>query len=114
MHGYELRPGFESYGVNVYFNGKGELIQMYWAEQNRNLTRGDPDWDHVKWAYKVSVLTGVTVRDHLVRPSSRRSRSDSWWAQVGVHFMASNMLTMASDENLMPDHPLRRLLRPHT
>merc|ERR1712166_210478 len=98
MHGYELRPGFESYGVNVYFNGEGELIQMYWAEENRNLTRGDPEWDHVKWAYKVSVLTGVTVRDHL----------------VGVHFMASNMLTMASDENLMPDHPLRRLLRPHT
>jgi Ca2+-binding EF-hand superfamily protein len=98
LYSYELRPGFEPYGVNAYFNSNGELIQMYWAEQRRNLTRGDPDWEHVKWAYKVSVLTGVTVRDHL----------------VGVHFMRSNMLTMASDENLMPDHPLRRLLRPHT
>lgn len=56
------------------------------------------EWEHVKWAFKATVLAGATVKDHL----------------VGVHFMASNFLTTSSIDNLRDSHPIRVMLRPHT
>ena len=28
----------------------------------RNLTVGDPEWEHAKWAFRCTVLTGVTLK----------------------------------------------------
>eukprot|EP00928_Gymnodinium_smaydae_P020363 TRINITY_DN17870_c0_g2_i1.p1 TRINITY_DN17870_c0_g2~~TRINITY_DN17870_c0_g2_i1.p1 ORF type:complete len:1433 (-),score=358.29 TRINITY_DN17870_c0_g2_i1:61-4269(-) len=98
MSGFEVRPGFEKYGAIAYFSRNGYLKKIYWSHGGRNVTPGDADWEHAKWAYKCTVIAGATLRDHL----------------VGLHFVASNFLTSSAQKNLGPDHPLRRLLKPHT
>jgi len=98
MHELEVRPGFERYGAATYFDEDGHLLKIWWSHGQENVTAGEPGWEHAKWAWKCSVIAGTTLRDHL----------------VGLHFMASNFLTTAVFENLGPNHPLRRMLRPHT
>lgn len=102
MHQFEVRDGFERYGVNAYFDKDAKLVKMFWRpsplEEGVFVYPGGQHWDHVKYAFKCTVLVGVTAKDHL----------------VGIHFMASNFLTTSSTENLSPTHPLRRMLRPHT
>ena len=38
-----------------------KCVHVHTAGQ-RNLTVGDPEWEHAKWAFKCTVLTGVTVK----------------------------------------------------
>lgn len=95
---FEVRPGFEKYGAIAYFDSRAHLRKIYWSMAERNVTPGDRDWEHAKWVFKCSVIAGATLTDHL----------------VGIHFMTSNFMTSSSQKNLRPDHPLRRLLKPHT
>ena len=95
----ETRDGFESYGATAYFDSKYKLTQIYYAAEKRNVTSKQAvDWEHAKWVFKCSALSGVTLKDHL----------------VGLHFMASNFLAAAEAEHLGAQHPIRRLLRPFT
>lgn len=111
MHRLDVRPGFERYGATAFFDKRGALVKMWWSHGQQNISaprtqhNGDDDgsaarelWEHAKWSFKCSAMAGVTLKDHL----------------VGLHFMASNFLTMASAEQLGHAHPLRRMLRPHT
>jgi hypothetical protein len=97
LSGLPTRPGFEAYGARATFNDSGVLVGMT-TNAGEALAPGDPGWDHAKWVFKASALVGVTLRDHL----------------VGLHLLAANLLTSAAAERLSPDHPLRRLLKPHT
>lgn len=51
-----------------------------------------------KWAWKCTVITAVTFRDHL----------------FGVHFLAASVLDISARENLDSHHPIRRLTKPFT
>jgi len=99
-----VRPGFERYGATLYFDKDTRLRKIYWSHGDRNVTavaRGEPGWkawEHAKWAFRCSAIVGVTILDHLIT----------------VHYQAANFLTSALFENLDPQHPIRRLLRPHT
>eukprot|EP01062_Namystynia_karyoxenos_P069311 TRINITY_DN64828_c0_g1_i1.p1 TRINITY_DN64828_c0_g1~~TRINITY_DN64828_c0_g1_i1.p1 ORF type:complete len:647 (+),score=177.62 TRINITY_DN64828_c0_g1_i1:62-1942(+) len=95
---FAVRPGFEKYGATAYFTKDRKLTKIWWDHGEVLVHPANPKWEHAKWAWKCSVLVGVTFRDHL----------------TGVHLMAGNMLTLASRERLRPDHPLRRLLKPFT
>lgn len=101
LNKYNVRPGFERYGATAYFNDKQQLVQIYYPNEKKNVTKenSSPDlWEHSKWVYKCSGITGVTLKDHL----------------VGLHFMASNFLAMAEAEHLSELNPIRRLVRPFT
>lgn len=98
MSALDMRQGFEPYGATAFFRDTGDLIAIYWPYRNATLQLGDREWEHAKWVYRSSAVSGVTVRDHL----------------VGVHLMLANFLATASAEALAPDHPIRMLLRPFT
>src|SRR5262249_46743519 len=49
------------------------------------------------WRWKCSLFVGTTVADHL----------------GVVHLTISNLMVTATRENLPPDHPIRRLLKPY-
>jgi len=98
LYDLEVRPGFERYGAAAYFSEDAELVKIFWSHGDREVYPNDHEWEHAKWAYKCSVIAGVTLKDHL----------------VGIHFMASNFLTSSVVRNLPPDHPIRRLMKPHT
>jgi hypothetical protein len=98
LHDFEVRDGFEHYGAIAYFTRRADLLKIYWSHGHRNVSRGDPDWEHAKWTFKCSVIAGSTLKDHL----------------VGVHFMTANLLATNTAVHLSADHPVRRLLKPHT
>ncbi len=58
--------------------------------------RGDADWEHALWAWKCSVIVGVTLREHLFE----------------LHLTFANVLNMAATETLSPTHPIRRYRMP--
>ena len=97
MSAFKVRPGFEKYGATAYFGADRSLLMIHWDQGGVDVTPGDEQWEHAKWAWKCSCLVGVTLKDHL----------------VGVHFEASNTLYTTTIERLPPDHPVRRLLLPH-
>jgi hypothetical protein len=87
LNNYDVRPGLEKYGATAYFNDKQQLVQIYYSNELKNVTKENSNgdaWEHAKWVYKCSGITGVTLKDHL----------------VGLHFMASNFLAMAEAEHL--------------
>ena len=95
----ETRDGFENYGATVYFDENKKLVQIYYAGVGKNITKTMvEEWEHAKWVFKCSAISGVTLRDHL----------------VGLHFMASNFLAASEAQYLNGTHPIRRLLRPYT
>ena len=98
LHKYDVRPGFEKYGATAYFDEHQHLVQIYYPGEQMNVTKTMKEWEHAKWVYKCSGITGVTLKDHL----------------VGLHFMASNFLAMAEAEHLSELNPIRRLVRPFT
>jgi hypothetical protein len=73
-----------------------------------NVPADAADWEHAKWVFKVSLFTGITLRDHLVH----------------LHFLFSNNVVTAAREQLgskkgsagsdRGDSAIRRLLRPFT
>ena len=95
----ETRDGFENYGATVYFDENKKLVQIYYAGVGKNITKTMvEEWEHAKWVFKCSAISGVTLRDHL----------------VGLHFMASNFLAASEAQYLNGTHPIRRMLRPYT
>ena len=77
LHAFDVRPGFERYGATAYFDAEGTLTSIFWSHGNVTVKPGDRLWPHAKWAFKCSVLVGVTLRDHL----------------TGVHLLAANFCT---------------------
>lgn len=59
---------------------------------------GEPAWEHVKYAFKTSLFTSATLKDHLAL----------------VHWQIANPLVFASRQSFDANKPMRRLLKPHT
>lgn len=94
MSELEVRPGFQKYGAIAYFNRSQKLTKIQIAD--RFIRPGDNDWEYAKWVWKCSMLTGITLKNHLVE----------------IHLLYANVLTTISREYLPRDHPMRRLIKP--
>lgn len=98
LSGFDVREGFERYGAVAWFDEAQRPVRIHWCHGHRDVRPGDPEWAHAKWVWRSTLFVGTTVVDHL----------------VGVHWVVSSQVTAAVKENLGVDHPLRRLLAPHT
>lgn len=100
---YETRPPWTRYGSIAYFDklpnhvNRGVLLGIYSCVHARLIVPGDPLWVHTKMAFRSALLTMITFKEHLVE----------------LHWIISNGLVCAVRETLSPNHPLRRLLKPH-
>ncbi|HWZ89637.1 MAG TPA: lipoxygenase family protein [Polyangiaceae bacterium] len=97
MHGFPVRAGLQRYGAAAYFSDSGKLLRIYTAHDDRHRYPGTEGWEEAKWRWKCALFVGTTVSDHL----------------GSVHLMLSNLLVTATREQLPPDHPMRRLLKPY-
>ena len=96
MDGLEVRPGFAKYGADAFFNKDGKVVKIV----RQGVTYG-PDhdqWEYAKMSFRGSLIVKVTAVDHL----------------QGIHDTLINSMAIASREELAPNHPLRRLLKPWT
>lgn len=59
---------------------------------------GEPGWEEAKFRFRSSVMTMVTIVDHL----------------YAIHLQISNLLVVAMREKMDPNHPMRRFLTPYT
>ena len=122
MSEYATRESFERYGATAYFNKERKPMEIHrpYAKHNEAKNHwgfqgqpkkdsngkllvlvskpGDAHWEHMKWTLKVSVMTEITLIDHLL------------WA----HLIVSNGVTRASRQELSIKNPIRQLLKPFT
>merc|ERR550532_182565 len=91
----DVREGFSKFGGAAYFDAKSRKIA--YIEYNREVIRpGDELWKWAMFAWRSSVFLGTTAVDHL----------------LGLHFLIAEQQTVASREQLPPDHPFRRFIKP--
>lgn len=93
MGNFKVRPSFERYGAAAYFHNR-RITGIFWSHGDRFATPEDEQWEHIKFAWRVSLFTWVTAIDHLVH----------------IHYIVSNALNTSLRECLPPDHPVRRLM----
>ncbi len=97
MFNLDVRDGFERFGATAYFDAEGAPLGIYWCAKGGLVFPGQgKEWEHAKFVWRSSVVTGVTAVDHL----------------VGLHMTVSSFIIVSSRENLPAVHPLRRLLKP--
>jgi hypothetical protein len=90
------------YGATAYFDANKKFIGLFWperaAEKGSKLVRyADDDFETAALVFRSTLMTIVTVQDHLVR----------------VHWIVANSGLVNSEMYLSPNHSIRRLLRPH-
>ena len=98
MGNFKVRESFERYGCIAYFGEDRKPVAVYWCHEKRLVYPGDKDWSHVKYVFRSTLGTAVTVKDHLVQ----------------CHWVISNNMMLNSRQTLGRNHPLRRLFKPHT
>ncbi|CAE7578956.1 unnamed protein product [Symbiodinium pilosum] len=91
--GLVVRDGFGKYGVDLYFNEDG-LPTLLVTPDGDKVARGDKQWQYWKFVWRSTLVTGVTLVDHL----------------HFTHFRTGNLLSRSIRIALPPDHPHRRLL----
>ncbi|KAF0696554.1 Aste57867_12702 [Aphanomyces stellatus] len=96
MDELDVRPGFAKYGADAYFDKSGRVVKL--VRQGQTYGPRSDNWDYIKMAFRGSLMTKVTAIDHL----------------MGLHMTVGNYFVTGSREQLPPDHPLRRLLKPFT
>lgn len=89
-----VRPGFAPYGGRVELDAAGRFRSL--RRGGVAVAPGDSGFDAAAFAFRASVLLGVTVVDHL----------------GAAHYGISNALLHAARTQLRFDHPLRAFLRP--
>jgi len=89
----EVRPGFGTYGVNLYFDQDGMPVLVV-TPSGQQIEHGDKNWQYWKFVWRSSLIAVTTLVDHL----------------YASHFRAANILARGVREALAPEHPLRRLL----
>lgn len=94
MEKYSVRPGFQRYGGVLYLSPSLEPVRI--ERGGRTFKPGGEGWEEAKLAFRSSVATGVTIRDHAVR----------------CHMITANSAVVATRRSLPPRHPIRRLLMP--
>lgn len=89
----QVRPYFGRYGADMFFNAEGMPILIR-TPSGREVARGDKDWQYWKFVWRCSIITIITLVDHL----------------HFAHFRVANLLSHAVRKSLHPDDPVRRFL----
>lgn len=89
----EVRPHFGKYGGDMYFNEEGLPIVIKTPDGSL-VAKGDPTWQYWKFVWRSSLITVITLVDHLHM----------------THFRAANILAGSIRKTLSPNHPIRRFL----
>jgi hypothetical protein len=98
---FGVRDGFERLGASAFFcldGGHWKITAIDWRHRSTVVTPKDPDWEHAKWVWRCSLVTYITVVNHLM------------W----THWIISNSFATSIYETLDVNHPVRRLLQVHT
>ena len=66
----ETRKGFRPYGARVHFDDDQIVSAIYDYHKEKLYRRGDEGWARVKFVAKTTMMTLVTVREHLVSLSN--------------------------------------------
>ena len=102
-----VREGLERYGGDCYFDVAtwrvAKIVRrepaggdVRGATVDISYVPGNEKWEYVKFCFRSSLFSLVTLVDHL----------------YGVHLAVGNVVVTASRECLGADHPLRRFLAP--
>jgi hypothetical protein len=100
---YAVRKPFAPYGHTAFLSAPEAddhcaLVGIWVATERKLVLPGQGHaWEVAKAGFKSSIFTLVTLREHLLEE----------------HWIISNGLSRAAREATGPDHPIRRLLRPH-
>jgi hypothetical protein len=92
---FKVRAPYERYGAIAFFGKDRRLLCIYWCHGNRLVFDKDVDiWGHVKYVWRSSAISLVTIRDHL----------------LGTHFRQSKFVSQAVQGNLSANHPMRLMI----
>lgn len=95
---YTVRKGFEPYGMIAYFDINRMPCGYYWCSQKRLVLLGDELFFRMGVLLRSTIHVCITLRDHL----------------LATHWVVSNSTVLSSERWLNAQHPVRRLLKPHT
>jgi len=90
---FKVRPHFGHYGVDLYFTAEG-LPAALQTTDGKWIKRGDKDWQYWKFVWRSTLVTVITLMDHLYL----------------THFKSSGTLARSIRSALPPNHSLRRIL----
>lgn len=92
LSGFKVRENFGKYGVDLYFTEDG-LPALLETPQGDIVVRGDKEWQYWKFVWRSTLVTGVTLTDHL----------------HFTHFRTGNLMARAVRVALEGSNPLRRV-----
>ena len=67
LSGLETRSGCEMYGANAFFGEDRKLMEIHVSSMDKIIKPGDKEWMHAKWVWRVSLVTLVTLGNHLMK-----------------------------------------------
>lgn len=89
----DVREHFGRYGADMYFDADG-LPTLIQTPTGENITRGGKNWQYWKFVWRSTLVTAITLIDHLHT----------------AHFRVGNMLSRSIRTALPPEDPLRRFM----
>jgi len=96
LEGLAYADGFQPMGGIAYYDNTSNVICIKYRGVVYNPKH--VDWKWIKWVFRSSVFLLVTAVDHL----------------VGAHMLVSGRYTLASEQFLLPEHPVRIFMKPFT
>ena len=60
-----VRPGYAKLGANAVFSETTKLLHIFVSNLDKIVLPGDKDWEHAKFAWKVSLIDFITIGPHL-------------------------------------------------
>lgn len=95
---YKFRDNYEELGAIAYFSADRTPIGIWLCNKKRFYMADDAEFDFAQMIYRISLMWKKRYHGHM----------------IGSHWVLTEGLVIAIEKNLDVDHPIRRLLRPHT
>lgn len=89
---FKVRKHFGKYGADMYFDADG-MPTLIETPTGQKVMRGDKQWQYWKFVWRSTLVTAITLVDHLHL----------------THFRSANMLARVSRETFSSDTPMRRV-----
>jgi hypothetical protein len=61
-----VRPEYAKLGANAVFSKNAKLLHIFVSNLDKIVLPGDEEWEHAKFAWKVSLIDFITIGPHLV------------------------------------------------
>jgi len=92
-----LREHMGRWGSNAYFDEAGHVLAIQYNGETKFPAADDPAWNYFKFVFRSSLVSTVTVVDHL----------------MSCHILIAGTLAVSTFETLEATDSLRLLLTPH-